>query len=90
MYGIIPPSLGFAARLTVLDLHLNKLGGVIPFQLGSCSALAFFVLHKYIAIWGNPGLCGNLIGVACPPSAPQPIVLNPNSTSLVESPRRHF
>ncbi|XP_024390515.1 uncharacterized protein [Physcomitrium patens] len=72
--GDIPPGFENMKSLQKVNISFNHLTGPIP-NSGAFSNPS--------EVSGNPGLCGNLIGVACPPGTPKPIVLNPNSTSLV-------
>lgn len=61
--------------LQKVNISFNHLTGPIP------TSGAF---SNPSEVLGNSGLCGTLIGVACSPGAPKPIVLNPNSTALVQ------
>lgn len=84
--------------LEVLDVSSNNLTGDIPMGFENMKSLQRVnISNNHLTgpiptnsafgnesvVSGNAGLCGTLIGVACPPGAPKPIVLNPNITSLV-------
>lgn len=96
--GPIPDDLTNLTGLTFLDLSSNNLTGDIPLGFENMKSLqkvnisynhltgpipASGAFANASEVSGNAGLCGTLIGVACPPGPPKPIVLNPNSTSLV-------
>ena len=96
--GPIPDNLTNLPNLAILDVSSNNLTGDIPMGFENMKSLqkvnisfnhltgpipASGAFANASEVSGNAGLCGTLIGVACPPGAPKPIVLNPNSTSLV-------
>lgn len=96
--GSIPDDLTNLKDLAFLDVSSNNLTGDIPLGFENMKSLQKVnISHNHLTgpiptsgafdnaseVSGNAGLCGTLIGVACPPGPPKPIVLNPNSTSLV-------
>lgn len=95
--GDIPPDLTNLTNLAFLDLSSNNLTGDIPLGFeGMTSLIMVNVSNNHLTgpipttaafantseVSGNAGLCGTLVGVACPPGAPKPIVLNPKTASL--------
>lgn len=76
--GSIPSTLASLDKLDYVDFSSNKLVGRIPFGSRYSSA-------SYL---GNPGLCGEILGVSCStPLSPSPIneVLIPSSSPSTEA-----
>jgi Leucine-rich repeat (LRR) protein len=72
--GEIPPGFQLLRSLVMVNVSNNQLSGPIPTQ-------GVFVNASAPEVSGNDGLCGKLVGVACPPGPSKPIVLNPGGPS---------